>query len=321
MIKLQEPKYVFMGGDLRLWKEATLHVGCEAVTRSLNVFEGLKGYWKPDGPFGIVQLRRHYERLCRSARLLYIPFDATFEYYRDAIAKLAAELLEPDRDMWFRTTLYAIEGQWGEGTVADLVITAYHQDQKVPDPINLGTSTWRRSPDVSLPARVKAGANYQVARLARIEGRLRGCQDMVLLNNSGRVAEATGSCIVMVRDGVVYTPPASEGALESITLDIVEALAHSMNIPFIRRPIDRTELLVADDIAICGTLAELVVVQSIDGLPLNPKSQLLRSLQDRFFRAARNIEPHPSIELTTLSTKRDERSAIADLDSRTPAGM
>jgi branched-chain amino acid aminotransferase len=321
MIKLQEPKYVFMGGDLRLWKEATLHVGCEAVTRSLNVFEGIKGYWKPDGPFGIVQLRRHYERLCRSARLLYIPFDATFEYYRDAIAKLAAELLEPDRDMWFRTPLYAIEGQWGEGTVADLVITAYHQDQKVPDPINLGTSTWRRSPDVSLPARVKAGANYQVARLARIEGRLRGCQDMVLLNNSGRVAEATGSCIVMVRDGVVYTPPASEGALESITLDIVEALAHSMNIPFIRRPIDRTELLVADDIAICGTLAELVVVQSIDGLPLNPKSQLLRSLQDRFFRAARNIEPHPSIELTTLSTKRDERSAIADLDSRTPAGM
>jgi len=77
MIKLQEPKYVFMGGGLRLWKEATLHVGCEAVTRSLSVFEGLKGYWKPDGPFGIVQLRQHYQRLRRSARLLYIPFDAS----------------------------------------------------------------------------------------------------------------------------------------------------------------------------------------------------------------------------------------------------
>ena len=206
MTKLQQPKYVFMGGGLRLWKEATLHVGCEAVTRSLNVFEGLKGYWKPDGPFGIVQLRQHYERLCRSARLLHIPFDAAFEYYRDAILELAGELLEPDRDMWFRTTLYAIEGQWGEGTVADLVITAYHQNQKVPDPINLGISTWRRSPDVSLPARIKAGSNYQVARLARIEGRARGCQDMVLLNNSGRVAEATGSCIVMVtRWGRLYS--------------------------------------------------------------------------------------------------------------------
>jgi branched-chain amino acid aminotransferase len=315
MIKLQEPKYVYMGGGLRLWKEATLHVGCEAVTRSLNVFEGLKGYWKPDGPFGIVQLRRHYERLCRSARLLHIPFDGTFEHYRDAIAELAGALLTPDRDMWFRTTLYAIEGQWGEGTVADLVITAYHQDKKIPDPINLGISTWRRSPDVSLPARAKAGANYQVARLARIEGRSRGCQDMVLLNDSGRVAEATGSCLVMVRDGVIYTPPATEGALESITLDIVEALAHSMKMPFIRRPIDRTELLIADEIAICGTLAELVLVESIDGLPLNPESQLLRSLQTRFFRAARNIEPHPFLELTVVNPEqtsdRGARPAMA----------
>ncbi len=303
MTKLQQPKYVFMGGGLRLWKEATLHVGCEAVTRSLSVFEGIKGYWQPDGPFGIVQLRHHYERLRRSARLLHVPFDATFEYYRDAILQLAGELLEPGRDMWFRTTLCAIEGNWGEGTVSDLVITAYHQDQKIPDPINLAISTWRRSPDVSLPARAKSAANYQVARLARIEGRARGCQDAVLLNNSGRVAEASGSCIVIVRDGTVFTPPASEGALESITLDIVEALAHSMKIPFVRRPIDRTELLIADEIAICGTLAELVLVQSIDGLSLNPKSKLLRSLQDRFFRAARNIEPHPSVELTAVSHK------------------
>ena len=300
MIKLQEPKYVYMGGGLRLWKEATLHVGCEAVTRNVNVFEGLKGYWQPDGPFAVVQLRRHYDRLCRSARLLHIPFEDSYEHFRDAIGELTDALLTPERDMWFRTTLFAIEGQWGEGTVADLVITAYHQDKKIPEPINLGVSTWRRSSDVSLPARAKAGANYQAARLARIEGRAHGCQDMVLLNNSGRVAEATGSCIVMVRDGVVSTPPATEGALESITLEIVEALAHSMKIPFVRRPIDRTELLVADEIAICGTLAELVLVKSIEGLGLNSRSTLLRTLQDRFFRAARNIEPHAAVELTLL---------------------
>jgi branched-chain amino acid aminotransferase len=306
MIKLQEPKYVFMGGGLRLWKEATLHVGSEAVTRCVSVFEGIKGYWSPGGPFGIVRLRSHYERLRRSARLLHIPFDSTFESYRDAIGELAGELLEPNRDMWFRTTLFAIEGQWGEGTVADLVVTAYHQEQGLPQPINLGISTWRRSPDVSLPARAKTGANYQVSRLARIEGRARGCQDMVLLNDSGRVAEASGSCIVMVRDGTVYTPPATEGALESITLDIVEALAHSMDIPFVRRPIDRTELLVADEIAICGTLAELVLVESVEGLALNPESRLLPSLQTRFFRAARNIEPHPSVELTVVSHARSK---------------
>lgn len=303
MAKLQQPKFVYMNGGLRPWNEATLHIGCEAVTRSLNVFEGLKGYWQPGGPFGIVRLRHHYDRLCRSARLLHIPFEKTYDEFQAALAELVEALLETDRDMWFRATLYAIEGHWGEGTVADLVITGYHQTMAIPDPIALGTSTWRRSPDVSLPARVKAGSNYQVARLARMEGQALGCQDMVLLNTSGRVAEATGSCIVMVRDGVVYTPPATEGALESITLDIVEALARSMDIPFVRRPIDRTELLVADEIALCGTLAELILVKSIEGMPMSGEAPLLRSLQERYFSAVRNIDPHPFVELSVLTSK------------------
>lgn len=291
-----------MNGALCPWKDAKLHIGCEAVTRSVNVFEGLKGYWQPDGPFRIVQLRCHYERLRRSARLLHIPFETPYDDFEKAIFLLADSLLEPGRDMWFRTTLYGVEGHWGEDTVADLVITAYHQDMAVPEPVHLGLSTWRRSPDVSLPARIKAGTNYQIARLARIEGRRLGCQDMILLNLSGRVAEATASCVVMVRDGVVYTPPATEGALESITLDIVEALAHSMGIPFIRRPIDRTELLIADEIALCGTLAELIVAASIESLPLNPEAPLLSALQTRYFRAVRNIEPHPFVQLTPMNS-------------------
>lgn len=303
MTRLQEPKYVYMNGGLCLWHEATIHIGCEAVTRSLNVFEGLKGYWQPSGSFGIVQLRHHYERLRRSARLLHIPFETSYIDYERALALLVDVLLEAGRDMWYRTTLYGIEGHWGEGTVADLVIAGYHQDMHVPDPVKLGLSTWRRSPDTSLPARIKAGSNYQIARLARIEAREQGCQDMVLLNHSGRVAEATGSCIVMVRDGVIYTPPATEGALESITLDMVEVLAGSLGIPFVRRPIDRTELLVADEIALCGSLAELVIVSAIEGLPLNIDAPLLRAVQGRFFRAVRNVEPHPFVELSVLSSR------------------
>ena len=79
----------------------------------------------------------------------------------------------------------------------------------------------------------------------------------------------------MVRDGTIYSPPPTEGALESITLDITEALARSLNIPFVRRPIDRTELLVADEIGICGTLAELTLVRSVDGQPLAEKGPVL----------------------------------------------
>jgi branched-subunit amino acid aminotransferase/4-amino-4-deoxychorismate lyase len=130
---LSRPKYVFMGGKLRRWEEAMLHIGCEAVTRGLNVFEGVRGFWQSDGRFGIVMLRRHYERLRRSARLLHIPFHMTFEAYTEGIHELVGALVEPTRDMWARTTLYVTEGHWGEDTVADLVMTAYHMETRSRD--------------------------------------------------------------------------------------------------------------------------------------------------------------------------------------------
>jgi len=301
--KLQRPDYAYMGGRIIPWDEAVLHVGCEAVTRGLNVFEGIKGYWQNNGKFGIVFLEKHYKRLVRSARLLHIPCPWTFEQYRDAVFQIMGTLLSKERDMWARTTLYVIEGHWGEGTKADLIITAYHQDKVIPDPIHLGVSTWQRATDSALPARIKTSSNYQMGRLARMEGKARNCSDMILLNSQGRVAEATGSCVLMVRDGVIYTPPASEGALESITLEFIEALAKTLKIPFIRRPIDHTELFIADELAICGTLAELVPIISIEGMTLNPNGPLLTAIRDRFFKVVRGEATDPTFEVSFIPGK------------------
>jgi len=298
--QLQRPAWAYMKGKLVPWDEATLHIGCEAATRGLNVFEGLKGYWQPDGQFKMVMVRKHYDRLRRSARLLHIPCEYSFEQYLAILDQLIGALASPDRDMWARTTLFVTDGHWGENTVSDLVVTAYHQEKTTPSSIQMGVSTWRRSSDVALPARIKTGSNYQASRLARIEGKPLGYADMVLLNQSGRVAEATGSCLLMVRDETVITPPATEGTLESITLDIVESLAQSMKIPFVRRPIDRTELLVADEIGICGTLCEITVATAIQGLSLSEKSPILSAIQDRYLNAVRGINPHPYVELTAL---------------------
>lgn len=300
MAQLQRPASVYMKGKLVPWEEAMLHIGCEAVTRGLNVFEGLKGYWQPDGQFMILMMRQHYERLKRSARLLHIPCEYTFEQYHDAVDQLIGTLATPDRDMWARTTLLVTDGHWGENTIADFVVTAYHQEKQPPQSIHLGVSTWRRSGDLALPARIKTSSNYQVSRLARIEGRPLGYEDMVLLNQSGRVAEATASCLLMVRDDTIATTPATEGALESITLDIVEALAQSMGVKFERRPIDRTELLVADEIGVCGTLHEVTLATSIEGLALPQKSPILSAIQRRYLDAVRGLNPHPFVELTCL---------------------
>ena len=308
-VKLQKPPFVFFRGRLRSWDEASLHISTEAVVRGLNVFEGLKAYWQADGSIGIVAVERHWRRLQRSARLLHIPFDWTLEEFDARCHELVAKLCRPDSDIWVRATLYVVDGHWGEGTVSDLVLTAYHQPKAMPEPLDIGVSTWRRASDLALPTRIKTSANYLVARLGKIEGKSRGYTEMVVLNPAGRVAEALGSCVMIVRDGVISTPPASEGALESITVDIVEGLAKSMGIPFVRRPIDRTELYIADEMALAGTLVELTPVCSIDGFVFDEETPIVSALMRRYLAAVRGEKPHAGVDLSC----RRQRASVPEL--------
>lgn len=301
MVELQQPEWAYFEGDVRPWRDAVLHVDSEAVKRALNVFEGLAAYWSHDGAdFGIVALPRHFARLQRSARILHVPCRVSLEAFEEACRKLVARLLEPDRDMWVRATLFVTDGHWGEDDRSDLVLTAFHRAPQRPSPIAVGVSTWQRASDVTVPPRAKAGANYQVSRLARIEGRSRGYAEMILLNRAGRVSEATGCCVLMVRNGEVVTPPATEGALESITVDIVEGLCGSLGIPFVRRPIDRTELQVADEMALAGTLAEIVKVHRFEESEMPDSTPILDALSDRFWSAVRDEQPHEAVDRTVL---------------------
>ena len=74
---------------------------------------------------------------------------------------------------------------------------------------------------------------------------------------------------------------------------------------------DRTELLVADEIALCGTLSELVRVHTMEGHPLEAEASTLRRLQARYLRAVRNIEPHPAVTLTPITRRRSPSLLLA----------
>lgn len=301
MAKLQKPPYVYMNGQITAWDDAKIHVGSEALIRGISVFEGIKGYWRYDGgEFALLALREHFDRLTRSALLQHLPFSLSYEEFQEACLMLVRKLLTKERDLWLRPTLFAVEGHWGEDTVTDLVITCYHQDKKKPDPIAVGISTWQRPLDTGLPARIKSAANYQVGRLARIEGRRQGFSDMVLLNQWGRIAEATGSCVVMVRNESVATPPPYEGCLESITVNIVESLCRSLGITFERRPIDRSELLVADEIALAGTLMELGVVSSLDCRQMSSCTPFLDRITNEYWACMRGERQHSAVRLTPV---------------------
>jgi len=294
---LQKPKFIYANGAVRLWDDAVLHVASEAVQRGMNVFEGLKGFWQADGRFGLLAMQRHWARLRRSAALMHMPFDMSFDAYDAACHEIVARQREPSRNMWIRTTLYLTEGHWGVGDKTDLVLTAYHYPKGPPARMATGVSTWRRASDNAVPARIKSGFNYLAARLAKIEGRSRGYPEMILLNEQGRVAEFIGSGLVMVRDGAVYAPPPSEGAFESITVEIVAALCADLGIAFRYRPIERTELIVADELAAVGTLNDIAIVGAMDERAMGVSPVLDRILA-RYLAACVGEAPHPAVTMT-----------------------
>lgn len=295
---LQKPEYIYAGGALRKWDEANLHVASEAVQRGLNVFEGLKGYWQPDGSFAVVALREHYNRMRRSARLMHIPFDISYAAFANAVSKVAGALARRDGNMWFRATLYLTEGHWGVGDKSDLVVAGYQTILGPQEPFKTGIATWRRSSDNALPARIKTSSNYVVARFCKIEGRERGYPEMILLNEQGRVAEFIGSGLLMVRNGAIVTPAITEGAFESITIDILEALAADMDLEFIRRPVERSELLIAEEVGCVSTIAEVIPMLSIDTFELG-EPKILTALRDRYLEVCMGLRTHRAVQLET----------------------
>lgn len=294
---LQKPAFIYARGDIRPWDDAMLHVTVEGVQRGMNIFEGLKGFWQTDGRFGLRSMRRHHARMRRSAEIMHMPFTMGFEEFDAACHAITACQRTTATNMWIRATLFLVEGHWGQGDVSDLVLCAYQYPKGDQPRMKTGVSTWRRASDNAVPARVKSSFNYIAARFAKIEGRSRGYPEMVLLNEQGRVAEFIGSGLLMVRDGAVFAPPASEGAFESITVDLIRAICADLGIPFQFRPIERTELIIADEIGSVGTLNDIMIIESLDERPKGA-APILEAISARYMAAVTGLKPHPVMEMT-----------------------
>jgi branched-chain amino acid aminotransferase len=130
-------------------------------------------------------------------------------------------------------------------------------------------SSWSRITDNVMPPRVKASSNYLNSRLASEEARRNGYDSAIILNPNGKVAEAPGACLMIVRGGQIITPPVTGGILESITrATLIQLCREVLQIPVIEREMDRTELYVASEAFLCGTGMEVAPVVSFDRFAL-----------------------------------------------------
>ncbi len=112
--------------------------------------------------------------------------------------------------------------------------------------------------------KAKANGNYINSIMALREAIDSGCDEALLLDNEGYVAEGSGENFFLVKAGVIHTPELTS-CLPGITRDTVMVFARELNIPVIERRITRDEVYIADEAFFTGTAAEVLPIRELDG--------------------------------------------------------
>ncbi|MBI4499231.1 MAG: branched-chain amino acid transaminase [Chloroflexi bacterium] len=294
------PAYLWHNGRLVPWQDATVHITQIGWTAISAVFEGIRGYWSNERQdLYLFRLDEHLKRLARSMKLMRMAPAVS-------AADLTSAMLDLLRANEFREDVYVQPLVYFAGGVPGYR-AAYTQPTEVlitarPAPSALKTgrashcciSSWVRLADHVMPPRAKALANYQNSRLVSTEARINGYDGGIMLNERGKVAEGAYACIFLVRDGVAVTPPATAGILESITrASLLEALPQVLGVPVEVREVDRTELYLADEVFLCGTLAEIDPVVSVDrySVGTGEPGTVTRRLEDLYHGLVRGTDP------------------------------
>jgi branched-chain amino acid aminotransferase len=299
----QTPSSAWLNGTLVPFAECVVHARTQGAFWGANVFEGLRAYKiEADPQLRLFRLEDHLARLRRSMKSLHMEI-----LYSDAeITQACLDLLRDNgfgEDVHLCVVAYFGMGPnldplcYTEDTGLHITATLMPRARGFAHGVTASISSWRRISDDTMPPRIKTGANYHNSRLAQHEAVRNGYDTTLLLNQRGSVSEAPGACVVMVRDGQLVTPPGTSGVLEGITLATVGELARDrLGLDIARREIDRTELYVADELFLCGTLAEILPITSIDRLPVGAGTPgpITRRLQALYDSEARGASPSPS---------------------------
>lgn len=293
------PRFLWWNGRQVQWEEATVHVTELGWSTVGAVFEGIRAYWNAEtGEAYVFRLREHLERLLRSMRLVRLAPRWSIGELSEAILQLlrANECYE---DTYIQPVAYRAAGPKtlsGFSEESGLYITT----RPMPSHLLSGkvvrakVSSWRRISDDVMPPRVKNISNYRNGQLAAMEAVLDGYDQAILLNAEGKVAEAPGACIMLVRDGKLITPDITQSILESITRDALLWLAREeLGLTIEERPVDRTELYIAEEVFLCGTAAEITVVGEIDHYLIGDGKlgAVTRALERLYHDIVRGIDP------------------------------
>ncbi|MBR0672192.1 aminotransferase class IV [Neoroseomonas soli] len=262
---------IIQNGKAIPFEEARIHPLAVGVAYGAAVFEGIRAYMNPStGRLSVFRLEEHLARLDQGMKFLRFDDPPSRDALRQGVLD-SVRANAPDDDCYIRLQVH-IESRGSQATTGKVgwvcAATPRERSPQRESGLSVCVSSWTRIADNTMPARVKATANYHAGRIATLQAKADGYDAPILLTRDGKLSEAAAACLFLVRDGALVTPGRDSDILESVTRDTVLQLAAEHGIPAQERRADRTELHVADEVFLCGTGQELVPVTSVDRLPV-----------------------------------------------------
>lgn len=290
---MTEAKYIWMDGEYVNWNDAKTHVLSHTLHYGNGAIEGTKAYKTVDERCAIFKLNEHTKRLINSSKmtLIDVPFSA------EELNNAQVELLQKNElfdGAYIRPLVYLGYGVMGlyhkeapvKVSVAAWEWGAYLGEEGLKKGVRVKISSMSRTPNTSGMGKAKAVANYLNSQMAKFEAVEAGYDEALLRDDQGYIAEASGACFFIVRDGVLISPP-NDNSLESITQATVIDLAKDLGIEVERRRVTREEIYIADEAFFTGTAAEVTPIRDVDARIIGGGSRgpITEKLQTAYFDA------------------------------------
>ncbi len=292
--------WIWLDGELVPWRDANVHVLTYTLHYGVGVFEGVRAYDTPSGP-SFFRLPEHTERLFDSARILQIEMP----YSQQQLLEAQCEVFAANdlREGYLRPVVYLGSESMGLRAV-DLSVHAaiacwpwpdYMDPQSRERGIAVRTSSYARHHVNITMCKAKANGNYINSVLALREAQDAGCDEALLLDSEGYVAEGSGENIFVVKNGVIHTPELTS-CLPGITRDTIMVFAAEQGFDVVERRITRDEIYIADEAFFTGTAAEVLPIRALDGRTIGDgrRGAITQQLQTLYFDQVRGRrEAHP----------------------------
>ncbi|WP_066118285.1 branched-chain amino acid transaminase [Geminocystis sp. NIES-3709] len=284
----------YFEGKFIPFKEANISIATHALHYGTGAFGGLRGTINPSNPQQVLLFRldRHCQRLSNSAKYLH------YEVLPNKIEEVIKDFVgknKPTKPFYIRPFVYTsdlgIAPRLHNIEKNFFVYGLEMGDYLSPDGISCRISSWYRQEDRSLPLRGKISGAYITSALAKTEAVDSGFDEAILMNSKGKVCEATGMNIFMVRNNKLITPSFDQDILEGITRDSILTIAKNLEIEIEQRDIDKTELFIADEVFLCGTAAKVTPVKRVENYYLPQEKNITLKIKEKLTAITENREP------------------------------